>query len=58
MTNNTVMGAYDYFELTDQRRPNNAFKIKAKKAKGNIISNNAIANIEDHGILILSLIHI
>lgn len=54
LTNNTVMGAYDYFEITDRRRPNNAFKIKAKKAKGNIISNNAIANIEDHGILIKS----
>lgn len=54
LTNNTVMGAYDYFEITDQRRPNNAFKIKAKKAKGNIISNNAIANIEDHGIIIKS----
>jgi len=54
LTNNTVMGAYSYFEITDQRRPNNAFKIKAKKASGNIISNNAIANIEDHGILIAS----
>lgn len=54
LTNNTVMGAYDYFEITDQRRPNNAFRIKAKKANGNIISNNAIANIEDHGILIKS----
>ena len=48
------MGAYDYFEITDQRRPNHAFKIKAKKANGNIISNNAIANIEDHGIIIKS----
>lgn len=54
LTNNTVMGAYDYFQITNERRPNNAFKIKAKKAKGNIISNNAIANIEDHGILIKS----
>ena len=52
LTNNTIKGAYDYYAITKERQPNLGFKIKSRKAKGNIVSNNSIANVEDYGIVL------